>query len=453
MSLDKTNKKLADKYRGYPFMYAEYPNKNFWSADFTEKEFKTALKGLPSYKKNAPLMLYVHIPFCPQACFYCSCYKITTTDYERVKDHLKFMFGEIDLLNKFFNENSINPNFKQVHLGGGSPSYLREKEFDKLIEKLDSVAKIENLDEFAIETDPRQVDREKMLYYHSKGINRVSFGVQEFNLEVQKAVNRVQPPELMEDLLAPDVKKHFNGVSFDILYGLPKQTKSSFRKTTETILKFSPDRIALISFNYSPHLHENQRLIKEDEIPDNFEKTEIFFEAADTFLSNGYVRVGLEHFVKPTDNLAKAWSTKQINWNMCGYSPGDANKIIGVGPSSESRITDDYYFQNFVPLEDYERVVAKGNFPIYRGHKLSKEDLIRRDITVGLRSNLFLDLRAIEEKHNIDFRKFFKKEMGNLDEFIKDGLITVSDDKINVTEQGMPFVSFVCMNFDAYHQK
>lgn len=443
-------KNLINKYTGYAYMYAEYPNKNFWSTDFTENEFKTALRTLPSYKKNAPLILYVHLPFCPHTCLYCSCYKVITKDYERVKNHLEFILCEIDLLNKFFNEYSIDLNFKQIHLGGGSPSYLKEEEFDKLVEKLDSTAKIKNLDEFAIEIDPRQADREKMLYYHSKGINRVSFGVQEFNLEVQKAVNRVQPLELTKNLLAPDIRKHFNSVSFDILYGLPKQTRESFRKTIDTILEFAPDRVVLLSFNYSPQFHKHQRAIKKNELPDNMLKTEIFLESAETLLNNGYVRVGLEHFVKPTDKLVEAWNTKQVNWNMSGYSLGNANKIIGVGPSSESRITDDYYFQNLIPLEDYEKAIANGKFPIYRGYKLSKEDLIRRDVTVGLRSNFFLDFETIERQYKINFREFFKKEMDNLDEFIKDGIIKVSNSRINVTEQGMPFVSFVCMNFDGY---
>jgi len=448
----KRDKKLMEKYNGYAYMYAEYPNKNFWSKDFKEGDFKRALKELPSHKADSPTMLYVHTPFCQDICSYCSCYKVGTKDYRRVESHTESLLQEIELLRKFTLEASIDLNFKQIHLGGGSPTYLRRKEFDKLVAKIGTIAEIGDLDEFAIEIDPRHVDKNRMLYYHDKGINRVSFGVQDFDLEVQRAVNRVQPPELTESLLVSDVRKYFNSVSFDILHGLPKQTSKSFRETIDKVIEFSPDRVAMIRFNYNPISHPNQRRINPEDLPTEVEREKLFSQSEDTLLKNGYVRIGLEHFVKPVDKLVDAWNSGNINWNMGGYSPGDSNKIVGVGPSSSGRITDSCYSQNIIDLKDYDKTVLQGKFPILRGHKLTEDDLIRRDVTIGLRSKLHLDFRAIEKKHGIIFGEYFADEIKQLDEFVEEGIIEISGERIQATDKGMPFVSFVCMNFDKYHQ-
>lgn len=449
---NQVDAKLVEKYKGYAYMYAEYPNKNFWSKDIGEREFKEALLQLPGYKPNSPALLYIHFPFCPSSCFYCSCFKRVTRDYEKAKRHLGFINMEIEMLSEFCEKTGINPGIGQVHLGGGSPSYLKEEEFDALAERIDRIAKIKSLNEFAIEIDPRHVDKDRMIYYSSRGISRISFGVQEFNIEVQKAVNRVQPPELLESILTPDIRSRFRSTSFDILYGLPRQTKASFRKTMERVIKISPDRVVLLSFNYSPNINNTQRLINENELPSRVEKEEMFFETSEMMLENGYLRVGLEHFVKPADALAESWRTGDFNWNMGGYNKGRANKIIGVGPSSASRITDDFYFQDSLSLEDYEKLVASGKFPIFRGYKLSHEDKIRREVTTWLRSRLYLDYREVEQEFGINFKEFFKKEMGKLEEFEREGIITHNADGIKISGKGLPFVSFVCMNFDLHHK-
>jgi len=448
----RINKKVVNKYTGYAFMYAEYPNKNFWPKDFKEEDFKKSLVSFPTLETDVSPMLYIHSPYCRNLCLYCSCYKVVTKDYEKVKKHTEYLFEELDLFSRFFNENKINPSIELIHLGGGSPCYLKESEFDRLIKKIDKLSPIKNVKEFAMEIDPRRVDKERMLYYSEKGVNRISFGIQEFDLNVQKTINRIQPPELLENLLAPEVRKKFNNVSFDILYGLPNQTKESFRRTIEEVLRFSPDRIILLSFNYSPHIHKHQLAFKDKKIPDNALKTEIFFETSENLLKNGYLQLGLEHFVKPTDNLVKLWDKKKINWNMIGYTPGKGNRILGIGPSSESRISD-YYSQNILSLGEYEKRVAQGRFPVLRSYKLTEEDRIRRDVINNLRSFFSLDYNDIEKKYDIEFKSFFEKEVNSLTDFAEDGLIELSDNGIKVTEQGKPFVSFVCMNFDSYYIK
>ncbi len=451
--IERVDKVLAEKYKGYAYMYAEYPNKGFWSKNIGEVELKEALRKLPRYKPTEPTLLYLHFPFCQSICHYCSCYKIPSRNYDRAKKHLEFVNREIEMLGDFCSQEGIDTGIRQVHFGGGSPSDIKPEEFGELVRRINQVTNVRCLDEFTIEIDPRRVDRERMIYYQSMGVSRISFGVQEFNLEVQKAINRVQPPELLEELMTPNIRSRFQSVSFDILYGLPQQTRVSFAETMERVLEFSPDRVVLLSFNYSPDLNPNQRAIHESELPSLIEKEDMFFDSAQQMLDRGYVRVGLEHFVKPGDRLAKAWQTGNFNWNMGGYNLGRANKIIGVGPSSASRITDDFYFQDSPGLDEYEESVAQGRFPICKGYRLTQEDKIRRAITTGLRSKLALKFEDVEREYEIDFRKFFEKEMARLSEFEDNGIIELDKNGIRVTPRGMPFVSFVCMNFDAYHRK
>jgi oxygen-independent coproporphyrinogen-3 oxidase len=440
---------LVKKYSTEVYMYGEYPHKSFWSLEFKEEDFKTALEDLFLRRKDIPLLLYVHIPFCLQQCLYCTCRTVITRNYEKIKSYLNLLLREIDLFRNLFDKNSVTPNFREIHIGGGSPTILHEEEFDLLIDKLQSIADITNLGEFALEIDPRGMTKEKLRYYRSKGINRISFGVQEFDLNVQQAINRVQPPELLEELLTPEIKNLFAGVNFDILCGLPRQNRESFRKTIDTVTKFSPERIALLTMCYSPEFSKHQKLMNKSEIPDLCERTSFFLEGTQTLLNNGYVRIGLEHFAKPTDDLAKAAKNKMLFWCGLGYTPGRYHNVIGLGTSSTS-VVGDCYAHNVYELSNYEAAVTNNVFPIYRGHKMSNDDVIRGDIINTLRSYFSLDYRQIEEKYDIEFEKYFKEEIAALDEFVKDGLVELSDNTITITELGKVFSGFVCRNFDRY---
>jgi oxygen-independent coproporphyrinogen-3 oxidase len=445
-------KELVEKYAArYAYMYAQYPNSSFWSPEIGAAEYGTALRALPGYRRTVPTLLYVHLPFCPAVCHFCSCYRVAASGYARVLQCFSHILAEMDFLASFLHKEALDPNFGQIHLGGGSPTYLKNSEFDQLVAGLRRLLDFRRIEEFALEVDPRHVNPERMMYYRSQGINRISFGIQDFDPEVQKAVNRVQSVDLVERLLVPAVRSSFESVSFDILHGLPKQTPESFRKTMEIVARLSPDRIVLLTFNYSPEQHVNQTHIDPAHLPSALQKAEMFEYASRMLVERGYLRVGVEHFVKPTDKLARLWKSGDFNWNMSGYNRGNANKIIGIGPHSVSRITDDYYFQNLILLEDYESAVAAARFPLLKGHRLSEDDRIRRDVTVGLRSRLFVDFGEVERRHGIVFRDYFARELASLDEFVRDGVIEVSKETVRVTEAGLPFVSFVCMNFDRYH--
>ncbi len=449
----KPNKQLADKYEGrYAYMYAMYPNNNFWSKDVGEEDWKDALRGLPTYAPSAPTLLYVHFPYCTKICHFCSCFKVRTGMYDKAKAHLDRVLAEMEMTADFLNSESIDAGFKLIHCGGGSPTYLQNEDFARLVTQLRRLTDFDKMEEFAVEIDPRHVDPERLMFYREQGVTRISFGVQDFDLEVQKAVNREQPQELMERLLVPSIRKHFPSVSFDILSGLPKQTRASFRNTMENVVRLDPDRVVLLTYNHSPDIVKNQRGIEPADLPSRAVKEEMWAEGAELLMKSGYVRIGLEHFAKPGDKLAELWRTGDYNWNMSGYGWGNANKIVGFGPHSISRITDDYYFQKIDTIPGYEAAVDAGKIPIGRGYKLSDDEKIRREVTIGLRSRLRLDFPDIEKKFGINFKQYFAPELTRLDEYVADGIIQVTDQSIVATQQGMPFVAFVCMLFDKYAQ-
>ncbi len=449
---------LAGKYNTTGFMYTEYPHKSFWSPEFGEEGFKTALKNVFSRGKTAPLLLYVHIPFCEQLCWFCTCHMLITREYEKVKNYLGWLYREIDLLRAFFEEHSIQPNFREVHLGGGSPTFVDEKDFDELIEKLRSIADIGRLDEFSLEIDPRKVDKDRMRYYRSQGINRISFGVQDFDLEVQKAINRVQPAELIENLITPEIRNRFShGVNFDLICGLPKQTPETIRKTCERAIQMSPDRICLNYLHYSPQFAPHQQIMwdgrqgRPSQLPDFFERKMIFLEALDVLTKNGYVRTGYDHFAKPTDAVAKAMQEGRMKWNALGVTAGRYSDVIGIGVHSYSTLGESYA-QSFYELLDYQEALAKGSFPVFRGHHLSRDDVIRRTVIHTLRNFFFLDFREIEERYDIVFKEYFKEELVTLEEFVKDEIVELADGSITITELGHQFANLVCRDFDKFYQ-
>lgn len=448
MDITLVNKLIKKYNRNLYAMYVEYPHKSVWSDKISDSDFKIALNNLFSENKNAPLLLYLHIPFCPRQCYYCTCHTFITNNHEKIQNYLNTLCLEIDLLRNLFEKYSVKPNFREIHLGGGSPTILLKKEFDALIEKIQSITDIKKLTEFAIEIDPRVTTIEMLRYYHGKGINRISFGVQDFDPDVQKAVNRIQPAYLTEKLLTPEIRKYFHGINFDIMWGLPKQTRKTFRKTIETAIKLSPDRISLLLLHYAPEVKKHQKKMKISEFPSTEEKTAIFHETIETLQKAGYVRIGLEHFAKPSDDLAKALKNSTLRWNNMGYTSGRYYDIIGLGPWSASTITPEYYFQNVYSLKEYESTVKKLKFPVYRGYKLNKDDIIRRNIIHNLRIYFSVDFGNIENKYNIIFTEYFEKELSMMNDLINDGILNLTEKTIEVTELGKYFTMQVCRIFD-----
>lgn len=449
--------KMTKKYGTTGFMYTEYPHKRFWNVEGSQPKFETALKERFSKEKSVPAMLYVHIPYCPQLCWFCTCHMFITKDNQKVKDYLEFLYREIGFLKMFFEKNNLQPDFREIHLGGGSPTMLTEEDFEKLIKELSTLVDVRNLDEFALEVDPRRVDPEKMKFYASKGINRISFGIQDFDAKVQKAINRPQEVELIERLLTPDIRHLFkNGVNFDVICGLPHQTPETMSKTCEVISELSPDRICLNYLHFSPEMAQHQKIMidgrdgRPEKLPDYSERKEIFSEALKVLSQKGYVRTGYDHFAKPADTNVKAMQEGNMVWNELGVTPGRVFDVLGVGVSSLSTVGD-YYFQNFYELIDYEKALANNRFPIYRGYHLKRDDLIRREVIQSLRIFFSVEISKIEKKYGIQFENYFSKEISQLGEFIKDGLVLFSKSKMEITEFGRQFANIICRNFDVFY--
>lgn len=444
----------AEKYSDQAFMYIEYPHKSFWSPDFSGED--AAAELLKMRDAPAPSMLYVHLPFCEKLCYFCTCHTEITGDYGRLEAYLPLLYREIDLYRRFFEENGIEPSFAEVHLGGGSPTMLREPEFDALVAKIDALVDIASLREFAIEIDPRFTDVERLRYYHGKGINRISLGVQEFEPRVQEAINRVQPRELIDPLLAPDVRGLFaHGVNFDVLCGLPHQTPESIRKTFDVIAEMAPDRICLNHLHYAPETARHQTLMVDGKqgrptrLPDHAEKKAIFREAYKALSAHGYVRTGYDHFAKPGDGVARALSENKMKWNALGVTTGDYTNVLGVGPHSTSTLADAYY-QNVYGTKAYADRIETGEFPVFRGTVLSRDDQIRREVIQKIRNFSKVSFADIESKYQINFHEYFSLEIELLGEMCRDGLVEVRTQGLEVTELGREFVLFVCSQFDAY---
>ncbi len=449
----ESDQKLIEKYGQRAFMYTEYPNLRFWSKEMGDAGYRRVLAEFFIKNSAAPLMLYVHIPHCHTQCDFCTCHTVITTDYSIVKRYLGFLLQEIEMLHQFFEALAISPNIREIHLGGGSPTYLKEEDFDRLVEKLGSITDIKKLDEFAIEIDPRRVKQEKVKYYHQKGINRISFGIQDFNIEIQRAVGRVQPMGLTERLLTPEIRALFpNGINFDIICGLPRQTTETIHKTMEQVVALSPDRICFNYLHFSPEFSPHQTRMIPYGIPDNAERKKNFTEALGVLAKTDFVRTGYDHFVKPNDPVAIAMKKGKMQWNRLGVTAGRYTDTLAVGAHGISSFGA-AYAQNFYENNLYETAISEGKFPIFRGHRLSDDDIERRKIIHSLRNYFKVWFLEIGDPlyRDMPWSVFFKKEYQKLMEFADDGVVDLSNpDYIRITEFGQQFADKVCEVFDTY---
>ena len=444
---------LLEKYsRDMYSMYVEYPHKSFWRQTKDDNSYRSFLRSLLLDKPQAPLLLYVHIPFCPKLCYFCSCHTRVAQRYEQISMYLELLYKEIELLASFMKENGFNPNFRELHLGGGSPTMLTQEDFSIMCDRISPLADIFSLNEFALEIDPRTVSINQLAFYRDQGVSRISFGVQDFDPKVQKAIGRMQPPELIERLLTPEVRSWFTGVNFDIMWGLPGQTRESFARTIETAIGFLPDRISLLLLHYAPDVKKNQLLMKPEDFPNHYERTMQFLDAIQMLTEAGYVRIGFDHFAKPYDAVAVALKEEKICWNPLGYTAGRYQDVIGIGTGSSSRITEGYYAQNVYNQQEYGEQLATGKFPIFREYELTQDDIIRRDLLHRLRGYGRIKCHEFEAHHGITFGAYFADELSHLTSFIDDHLVCYDGDQLVVTETGRLFNTLICRVFDRYNK-
>ncbi len=438
-------KELVKKYDRSGPRYTSYPTVPVWSNEYTPDSYLEAIRKAGA-RRNDVLSLYFHIPFCRKRCWYCGCN--TTVGYSdpEVETYLDAIKKEIDLVTAQLGERK---NVSQVHFGGGTPTYLTEKQFEGIYSHLKGKLHILEDAEISIELDPRVTTDGQIALMKKLGFNRLSFGVQDFDPEVQEAIGRNQSEELTRSFYRKCRKRGFERINFDFIYGLPKQKVDSFRHTIERAIEFRPDRIALYSYAHLPKTLHHQELIVTGDLPQPEIKFELFYNAVRLFTKAGYVQIGMDHFVLPDDELALAAKNGKLRRNFMGYTVDAAIDWIGLGMSAIGYI-DANFAQNVSNVKQYVEVIGKGNPAVFRGIVLTEDDLIRQQVISDIMCNFRIDFAKLKERYGIEFEDYFKEELPQLEGFIADGLMTRKNGTILVTEPGRIFVRNIAMNFDAY---
>ena len=434
------------------YNYAEYPTCDHWSYDYNSDDYKKSLVDWLPKNKDKPIFFYVHIPFCEELCWFCTFSKFITSDYEEIKDYLKYLYKEIDLLFNYLNENKIKLNVGIVYFGGGSPTILNREDLKNLVDRLKSLFDWSKVVNFTVEIDPRRVDEDRLLYNHKMcGANRISFGMQDFDPNVQRRVNRIQPAELFKKILTKKVREAYKTIAFDLLIGQPGQTTETMSKTCDQIIELQPTLVQLSLMAYKPWVAKHQiKMLTEGPLPDFLERKELLEVIHKKLKVAGYIRTGFECYSLPDDSMTKAFREGTAHYGASGHQTGGRVNFVAVGSSSKSNLGDDYYAQNFYDLKSYKKCLDKGEFPIFRGMKLSKDDKIRQHATQQLRSYFRIDFKQFERNFKINSKEYFGKEIEYLGEMIEDGLVVLSNDGIEMTELGRDFSQNITNVFDIY---
>jgi len=430
--------------------YTSYPTADRFVEAFTAEDYKHALtlRRTGAAGMRLPLSLYVHIPFCESLCYYCACNKIITKHHDRAGPYLRYLSREVDLHVEHLGAGQI---VSQLHLGGGSPTFLSDDELHGLMAMLRRSFTLAADGEYSIEVDPRTIDASRLDTLAELGFNRLSFGVQDFDLEVQKAVHRVQPAEQVFALVAAARERKFESINVDLIYGLPRQSPESFDRTLAQVAELRPDRIALYAYAHLPERFKPQRRIDTLELPGAPAKVAMLARSMAAFMAAGYVYVGMDHFALPTDSLAVAKRQGRLHRNFQGYSTQPDCDLIALGVSSIGRIGATYS-QNAKTLEEYYDYLDQGQFPVVRGLALSRDDLIRRAVIMALMCQGHVSFESIELAYLVDFKTYFASELTALQALSEQGLVAVDDTGIQVTPMGWFFVRAVAMVFDRYLQ-
>ncbi|MEK9804002.1 MAG: oxygen-independent coproporphyrinogen III oxidase [Curvibacter sp.] len=430
--------------------YTSYPTADRFVEAFGPDDYVRALQQRRSGAAAMvlPLSLYVHVPFCESLCYYCACNKIITKHHDRAAEYLRYLAREVDLHTA---QLGAGQTVSQLHLGGGTPTFLSDAELRELMAMLKRSFTLAPGGEYSIEVDPRTIDAGRLDTLAELGFNRLSFGVQDFDPAVQKAVHRVQPAEQVFALVQAARERGFESVNVDLIYGLPQQTPESFARTLQQVCELRPDRIALYAYAHLPERFKPQRRIATTELPGAAAKVSMLADALARFMGAGYVYVGMDHFALPNDALAVAQRQGRLHRNFQGYSTQPDCDLIGLGVSSIGRIGATYS-QNAKTLEEYYDAIDHGRFAVVRGLALSRDDLVRRAVIMALMCQGEVLFESINLAYLIDFKSYFGAELEALQELVAQGLVSLDGSGIQVTPTGWYFVRAVAMVFDRYLQ-
>ena len=428
--------------------YTSYPTADRFVEAFTQDAYMLALEQRRAIAATQTLSIYVHIPFCESLCFFCACNKIVTKHHERSAEYLRYLNREIDL---HIEHLGSGQTISQLHLGGGSPTFFSDEELAELMSMLKRNFVFSPSGEYSIEVDPRTVNEQRLKHLADLGFNRLSFGVQDFDAAVQKAVHRIQPAEQVFSLMEAARRYQFESVNVDLIYGLPMQTPESFKRTLAQVVKLRPNRIALYGYAHLPERFKPQRRISEYELPAAADKITMLGSALKAFIDAGYVYVGMDHFALPDDDLAIAKRQGRLHRNFQGYSTQPDCDLISLGVSAIGRVGGTYS-QNAKTIEEYYDHLNHGRFPVVRGLALSRDDIVRRAVIMAIMCQGALQFESIELAYMLDFKRYFADEMAALKALEKTDMLVLEEDGLHVTDTGWFFVRAVAMVFDKHLQ-
>ncbi|OSY87996.1 coproporphyrinogen III oxidase [Tenacibaculum holothuriorum] len=439
---------LIQKYNIPGPRYTSYPTVPYWDDTTFSKEkwIETFKQSFKESNSSEGISLYIHLPFCESLCTFCACHKHITKRHEVEEPYIETVLKEWDLYIDLVDE---IPLIKEIHLGGGTPTFFSVEQLEKLINGLFKKAKKHPNHEFSFEGHPNNTTKEHLQTLYNLGFTRVSFGVQDYNPKVQEAIHRVQPFENVAKAhhLAKEIG--YTSISHDLVFGLPFQTKENVIHTINKTKELQPDRISFYSYAHVPWVKGvGQRGFNEDDLPKNEEKRELYEIGKELFAEMGYIEIGMDHFALPTDSLYKATEEKTLHRNFMGYTANKTQLMVGLGMSS---ISDSWYgfAQNVKTVKEYQQIVNEGEIPVFRGHILSEEDLIMRKHILNIMCHFTTSWESEELKiDNVS------THIDKLQEMINDGLVCVEEEHLTVPEKARPYVRNICMAFDKkLHQK
>lgn len=430
--------------------YTSYPTAVQFHAGFAEQEYKNCVAQSNRRNPDGPLSLYFHIPFCDTVCFYCGCNKVVTKDRTKAGTYLQHVYSELEMQSKLFASGRV---VDQLHWGGGTPTFISSGQMTELMQKTRECFQLHDDDsgEYSIEIDPREADADTIALLRRLGFNRLSLGVQDFDPDVQKAVNRIQTEKETMSVIEAARNQGFKSISLDLIYGLPKQSVSSFAVTLDKIIDARPDRLSVFNYAHLPKMFKPQRRINIEELPSPAEKLDILQFIIKRLADAGYVYIGMDHFALPDDELAIAQREGSLYRNFQGYSTHADCDLVALGVTGLGQVGD-CYSQNVKTLDEYYQIIDSGHLPVFRGVEISADDHLRRHVINRLMCDFALDWKKVSDEFSINALDYFSRERELLNIMQSDGLLQQDDNQIRVLPAGRLLIRNICMVFDRYLQ-
>jgi oxygen-independent coproporphyrinogen III oxidase len=430
--------------------YTSYPTAPHFNEAFGEDDLRRQILRSNADPIPRALSVYVHVPYCYMPCFYCGCNRIITRDSRKGERYLEHLLLEVEHVSPLFDRDR---DVLQIHLGGGTPNFLRPVQLGRLVDSLERhfhfSGRVDR--DFSIELDPRYVERNDIAELGGIGLNRASLGVQDFDPDVQRAVNREQSVEQTQSVIDACRESGFRSVNVDLIYGLPRQTTDGFAWTLDTVIESRPDRLAVYGYAHMPQIFRAQRPINAEELPDTETRLSLLQVAIEKLSAAGYVYIGLDHFALPGDELAVAQAAGSLHRNFMGYTTHAECDLVGLGVSAISHIGDSYS-QNPRDLPAWEAAVQGGRLPVWRGLKLDGDDVLRADVIQQLMCSGEIDIAVVEHRFDIDFRDYFADSWPALERLAADGFVEIDKEYIVATSPGRYLLRIIAMCFDRYLQ-